>query len=46
MSYFGKFSGHSYGNWFGTTVVATVRRYVLRIKSHVQQTVVLMSRVF
>lgn len=47
MSYFGKSIGHSHGKWFGSIdIVETVRRYILRVQSHVRKTVVLASRIF
>ena len=46
MSYFGKHIGNYSGKWWGALVVETVRRYILRIDSHVRKTVVLVSRVF
>ena len=46
MSYFGNHLGHSHGKWWGYSLGALVCRYVLRITSHVRQTVVLTSKVF
>ena len=46
MSYYGKYLGHSHGKWFGAVIADTVRRYILRVSSHVRKSVVLFSRVF
>jgi len=46
VSHFGKYLGHSHGKWFGAIIADTVRRYILRVSSHVRKTVVLVSKVF
>jgi hypothetical protein len=46
MSFYGKYLGHSHGKWFGAIIAAEVRRYILRMSSHVRKTVVLVSRLF
>lgn len=46
MSYFGKHIGNYSGKWWGSIIAAEIRRYILRVQSHVRKTVVLVSRVF
>jgi hypothetical protein len=46
MSYFGNHLGNYSGKWWGYTFGIVVRRYILRIESHVTKTVMLVSRLF